>query len=87
MYEDEDTSWSFGIGLFIGALAGAAIASLYTPRRGVENREVVLEKGIVLKDRVSGATSSLTTTVKDTTNSADSVTNLGYCCIRRVLDA
>lgn len=70
MYEDEDTSWSFGIGLFIGALAGAAIASLFTPRSGAQNREVVLEKGVVLKERVSGATSSVTASVKDTTSSA-----------------
>jgi len=70
MYEDEDTSWSFGIGLFIGALAGAAIASLFTPRSGAQNREVVLERGVVLKERVSGATSSVTTSVKDTTTSA-----------------
>ncbi len=70
MYEDDDTSWSFGIGLFIGAVAGAAIASLFTPRSGAQNREVVLEKGVVLKERVGGATAAVTTSVKDTTTSA-----------------
>ncbi len=70
MYEDEDTSWSFTIGLFVGALAGAAAASLLTPRSGRANREVVLEKGVVLKDRVTSTTSSVTGSVKETTNSA-----------------
>ncbi len=70
MYEDEDTSWSFTIGLFVGALAGAAAASLLTPRSGQQNREVVLEKGVVLKDRVTSTTSSVATSVKGTTTSA-----------------
>jgi gas vesicle protein len=70
MYEQEDKSWSFAIGLFVGALAGAALATLFTPRSGQQNRELVLEKGLVLKDRVTDVTSSVATSVKDTTNTA-----------------
>lgn len=70
MYEQEESSWSFAIGLFVGALAGAALATLFTPRSGQQNRELVLEKGLVLKERVTDATSSVATSVKDTTSSA-----------------
>src|SRR5919199_666494 len=68
MYE-EDHSWSFAAGLFVGALVGAALASLFTPRSGPENRELVMEKGLVLRDRVSDAATSkardLTATATD----------------------
>lgn len=70
MYEKEDTSWSFGIGLFIGAVAGAALASLFAPRSGQQNREAVVERGLVLKNRVSDRANAVSTSVKDTTNSA-----------------
>lgn len=59
MYE-EDHSWSFAAGLFVGALAGAALASLFTPRSGPQNRELVMEKGLVLKERVNDAATSTT---------------------------
>jgi gas vesicle protein len=64
MYE-EDHSWSFAIGLFVGALVGAAAASLFTPRSGAQNRELVREKGLVLKDRVSDAATSATSKASD----------------------
>ncbi len=70
MYEQEDTSWSFTIGLFVGAIVGAALATLFTPRSGQQNRELVMEKGLVLKDRVADATTSVATSVKGTTSSA-----------------
>jgi|GEM_PF-5880992 len=70
MYEQEDTNWSFVVGLFFGAVAGAAAASLFTPRSGAQNREVVLDKGLVLKDRVTNTTTSVASTVKETTSSA-----------------
>jgi len=54
---DEDHSWSFAVGLFVGALVGAAIASLFTPRSGPQNRELVREQGLVLRDRVTDAAS------------------------------
>lgn len=70
MYEQEDTSWSFAIGLFVGALAGAAAASLLAPRSGQENREAVTERGVVLKNRVADKAGTVTSSVKETTNSA-----------------
>ena len=69
MYEQhDDSSWSFAIGLFIGATFGAALASLFSPRSGQQNREAVREQGLVLKSRVSNATTSAATTVKDRTD-------------------
>lgn len=70
MYEKEDTSRSFGIGLFVGAVVGAALASLFAPRSGQQNREAVVERGVVLKNRVGDRATSVSTSVKDTTNSA-----------------
>lgn len=67
MYE-EDHSWSFAVGLFAGALVGAALASLFTPRSGQQNRELVREQGLVLKDRVNDATTSATTRVGGVTS-------------------
>jgi gas vesicle protein len=69
MYEDNDSSWSFAIGLFVGAAAGAALASLFTPRSGAQNREIVRERGLVLKDRVSDRATTVSTSVKDSTSS------------------
>jgi gas vesicle protein len=66
----DDTSWSFAAGLFFGALTGAALASLFTPRSGSQNREIVREKGLVLKEQVTGATSSATSTVRERANVA-----------------
>lgn len=69
MYEQhEDSSWSFAIGLFVGATLGAALASLFSPRTGQQNRETVREQGLVLKARVSNATTTAATTVKDRTD-------------------
>ena len=68
MYE-EDHSWSFAAGIFVGALVGAALASLFTPRSGPQNREMVRERGLVLKDRVTDATSTATNRVGDATTS------------------
>lgn len=66
MYDNsEDNSWSFAAGLFVGALLGAGLASLYTPRSGPQNREMVREKSLVLKDRVSDVATSTTTKVSD----------------------
>ncbi len=73
MYE-EDHSWSFAVGLFVGALVGAAAASLMTPRSGAQNRELVREKGLVLKDRVSDATTTAANKASDVaSNVNDSV--------------
>ncbi|WP_026369415.1 YtxH domain-containing protein [Kallotenue papyrolyticum] len=70
-YRDNDSSsWSFTIGLFVGALVGAAVASLLTPRSGRQNRELVREKGLVLKERVSGATSVVTGSVREARETA-----------------
>ncbi len=66
MYDNsEDHSWSFAAGLFVGALIGAGAASLFTPRSGPQNREMVREKSLVLKDRVSDVATSTTTKVSD----------------------
>jgi gas vesicle protein len=40
-------------GLVIGALAGALAASLLAPRSGAKTREIVRERGLELKDRVT----------------------------------
>jgi gas vesicle protein len=70
MYErSDDHSWSFAAGLFVGALIGAAAASLYAPRSGPQNRELVREKGLVLKERVSDVATTATTKVSETTAS------------------
>jgi gas vesicle protein len=73
----DDSSWSFAIGLFFGALTGAALASLFAPRSGPQNREAVRERGLVLKTRVNEATSTAresattaATTVRGTANAA-----------------
>lgn len=73
----EDSSWSFAAGLFVGALGGAALASLFTPRSGQQSREAVREKGLVLKARVDqvtgsarGSATAATSSVKDTANAA-----------------
>ena len=88
MYEQEDSSWSFAIGLFVGALTGAALATLFTPRSGQQNRELVLEKGLVLKERVSDASASVATSVKDTTSSAvSSVKDTTSSAVSSVKDA
>jgi len=66
MYNDaEDNSWSFAAGLFVGALIGAGLASVFTPRSGPQNRNMVREKSVVLKERVSGVTTTATTRVSD----------------------
>jgi len=66
MYDNsEDHSWSFAAGLFVGALIGAGAASLFTPRSGPQNREMVREKSLVLKERVSDVATSTTTKVSD----------------------
>lgn len=69
MYEEKESSWSFAIGLVVGAAAGAALASLFTPRSGAQNRDLVRERGLVLKDRVSDRATTVSSSVKGTTNS------------------
>lgn len=39
------------VGLFLGAIVGAAAAALLNPRRGAANREDLRERGLELKDR------------------------------------
>lgn len=70
MYEKQESSWSFAIGLFVGALAGAAAASVLSPRSGQQNREAVTERGVVLKTRMTDRATAVSTSVKDTTSSA-----------------
>ena len=66
MYNNgEDNSWSFAAGLFVGALIGAGLARLFTPRSGPQNRDMVREKSVVLKERVSGVTATASTRVSD----------------------
>lgn len=65
-FEEEDSSWSFAIGLLVGAVVGAAVASLFTPRSGAQNREAVIERGLVLRGRVTDASDTVTTRVRDT---------------------
>ena len=68
MYNDaEDNSWSFAAGLFVGALIGAGLARFFTPCSGPQNRDMVREKSVVLKERVSGVT---TTATRITANTA-----------------
>jgi gas vesicle protein len=38
-------------GLLLGALAGAAAAAMLAPRSGAATRELLRERGLVLKDR------------------------------------
>ena len=62
MYDDgEDNSWSFAAGLFFGALIGAGIASLVTPRSGPQNRELVRdgENGLIVGDAARLGTAAL----------------------------
>ena len=73
----DDSSWSFAAGLFVGALTGAALATLFTPRSGAQNRETVRDRGLVLKARVNEATTSAresanatATTLRGTANTA-----------------
>ena len=63
--EADDHSWSFAAGLFVGALVGAALAGLYTPRSGPQNRELVREKSLVLKERAGDVATTATTRVSD----------------------
>lgn len=65
-FEEDDSSWSFALGLLVGAIVGAAVASLFTPRSGAQNREAVIERGLVLRDRVTEAGDSVTSKVRDT---------------------
>jgi gas vesicle protein len=46
-----DRSGSLLAGLLLGALAGAAAAALVAPRSGAATRELIRERGLVLKDR------------------------------------
>jgi gas vesicle protein len=39
----------------VGALVGAAVAILYAPRSGKDTRELMVEKGRELKDKVNDA--------------------------------
>ncbi|HNP86725.1 MAG: YtxH domain-containing protein [Chloroflexi bacterium SZAS-1] len=42
-------------GLFIGAVVGAAAATLLTPHSGAETREQIAERGVELKQRADDA--------------------------------
>jgi len=89
-----DSSWSFAAGLFVGALTGAALATLFTPRSGAQNRETVRDRGLVLKARVNEATTSAresanatATTLKSTANTAvDRVQSTAQTVRSRVSD-
>lgn len=51
MADNSSDSGTFIAGFIIGGLIGAAIALLYTPQSGEETRNLVVEKGIELKDK------------------------------------
>jgi gas vesicle protein len=90
----DDSSWSFAAGLFVGALTGAALATLFTPRSGAQNRETVRERGLVLKARVNEATTiaresanATATTLRGTANTAvDRVQSTAQTVRSRVSD-
>lgn len=42
-------------GLFLGAMVGAAAATLLVPRSGAETREQISERGVELKQRADDA--------------------------------
>jgi len=87
MYQEKESSWSFAIGLFVGAAAGAALASLFTPRSGTQNREIVRERGLVLKDRVTDRATAVSSSVKDTTsNTVSSVKETANNAVATVKD-
>jgi gas vesicle protein len=46
-----DRNGSLLSGLLLGILAGAAAAALLAPRSGAATRELLRERGLVLKDR------------------------------------
>ena len=77
----DDSSWSFAAGLFVGALAGAALASLFTPRSGPQNREAVRARGVVLKSRVNDASTSARGSA---TSAATSVRGVANTAVERV---
>jgi gas vesicle protein len=39
-------------GFLVGGLVGAAVALLYSPRKGEENRQVLMDESIEIRDRV-----------------------------------
>jgi gas vesicle protein len=49
--ENDSSSGEFVAGFFLGAVVGAIVALLFTPRTGSQMREEIRERGIELKGR------------------------------------
>ncbi|NTU72754.1 YtxH domain-containing protein [Candidatus Roizmanbacteria bacterium] len=50
-YEERGKAGSFGVGLLIGAVAGAVAGILFAPKSGKENREMMAQKAREMKDK------------------------------------
>lgn len=64
--QDGEQQGSNLIGWFLtGAVIGAAISILYTPRSGKENRQLIAEKAQQSKEAISGSAQNMIETSRD----------------------
>jgi gas vesicle protein len=53
----------FVLGMLIGSAVGAAVALLYAPQGGSDTRDLIRQKGVEAKDKVTGVATNVKQTV------------------------